>query len=566
MKNSFALLWTLFSMNAVFSQSLTVDATQILKVLDHNPAALNLNYLMDDDAYLQPTVPLAQTLTTMQVGRLRFPGGEKSDNYLWSVAPYNAVNPQFAIPGNCNWPNSDARFSVNYLSPLSTTLDFDELMTLCQAVGTEPLIVVAGDAHYNTQCPNPPTLQDLITNATEWIRYANLVKGYGIRYWMVGNESWNSAAYSPPGTPGQYAHDFVEFAQAMKAVDPGITVVANSQPGIWLDSLLQIAGGAAEIIAISNYPVYNWTQGYDTYRTGNPNFVANIESVIQSIGSEDIGVIVAEYNAIDWAEAWPNENDLGHALVNFQMLGDQIRLEKVVDAYLWNTRWIDNVADPQHLYDAIDQYGTPNATGQALAMWGNYSLDYLVFSDNDGYVNSFAMVDSAGTRLTLFLINKDYAAQTATVSVEHYPALSSPGLTITETQLSGQSVQDKFPQVSHPTGSATVSGSQVSVSLAPLSIHVLQFSPASLLSLEDEASLLQELLAFPNPVREQLHLRLNAVNFQVTDLKIINALGQELYSGKLRSPDFSLDVSDFPEGVYFLLLGEQRKMVVRHEK
>jgi alpha-L-arabinofuranosidase len=261
--NKFWLLFLLpfIFVSRSFSQTISIDAANVIKTFDHNPVGINLDYLMDDDSYLNPAISLSQSLLNMKIGMLRYPGGEKSDNYLWSVFPYTNAQPQFATQGNCNWPNNDSRFSVNHINPLSSTMDFDEFMAICKSTGASPLIVVSGDANYCTFCPNPPSLNDLITNAVEWIKYANIKNNYNIKYWMVGNESWNSAAYDKPGTAIQYANDFVQFSQAMKAVDPSIILVANSKSGAWLNTLLQSANGYIDAIALSNYPVYNWTNG-----------------------------------------------------------------------------------------------------------------------------------------------------------------------------------------------------------------------------------------------------------------------------------------------------------------
>jgi len=473
---AFLLLYTC----SVFAQTINVDATNVIKTFAHNPAAINLNYLTDDDSYLNPTVPMSQSLSNMNVGMLRFPGGEKADNYMWSAPPYAAANPSFATKGNCNWPNNDSRFSSNYINPSSTTLDFDEFMTMCNTVGAEALIVVAADAHYNTWCVTPPTLNDLITNAVEWVRYANVTNQYDIKYWMIGNESWNKAAYDNPSTAAQYASDLIQFSDAMKAIDPTIKIVANSKSGNWANTLIQQASAKVDVIAVSNYPNYNWTSGYDTYRNGNPNFVGEINSIISSIGSQNISVIVSEYNSIDWSGNWPSNNDLGHALVNFQMLGDQISIEEVDDAYLWNTRWVDNTS-PQHLYDATDIDGNLNATGKALAMWGNNVLDKLVYSTNSGYVNSFATLDDTGENLNIFLINRDYSTHSTNINVSGYSAISAPDLLVTQSKMTGIAVNDKFPTITYPSNGVTINGAQISLQLDPLSIHVIQLKSAAVL-------------------------------------------------------------------------------------
>ncbi len=78
-----------------YSQTIQVDARNVIKVFNHHPVGINVNYLMDDDAYLKPEIPIAQALISMKVGMLRYPGGEKSDNYLWSIPP--PMNPQILI-------------------------------------------------------------------------------------------------------------------------------------------------------------------------------------------------------------------------------------------------------------------------------------------------------------------------------------------------------------------------------------------------------------------------------------------------------------------------------------
>ena len=120
MKKLLFLFLSALPLFSLFAQAIQVDASNVIRTLDHNPAAINVNYLMDDDSYLNPAIPVAQALSQMSIGRLRYPGGEKSDNYLWSVPPYSQVAPHFATPGNCNWPNDQATFSSDFITPLPT--------------------------------------------------------------------------------------------------------------------------------------------------------------------------------------------------------------------------------------------------------------------------------------------------------------------------------------------------------------------------------------------------------------------------------------------------------------
>jgi len=556
---NFLIVW----FNLASAQTINVDAAIVIKSFDHNPASINLDYLVDDDSCLNPTISIKESLSSMNLGALRYPGGEKSDNYLWSIPPYTSAKPQFATKGNCNFPNNNTRFSSNYINPLSTTMDFDEFMTLCLAINAKPLIVVAGDANYCTYCPNPPTLNDLITNAVEWIKYANIKKNFNIKYWMVGNESWNKAAYDNPSTALQYANDFVQFSKAMKAVDSSIIVVANSKPGTWLNTLLSNANGFIDAIAISNYPIWNWTNGYDTYRTGNPNFVADINSVVTAIGSKKIGIIVSEYNAIDWNKAWPNNNDLGHALVNFQMFGDQIKINKIIDAYLWNTRWVDITNNPQQLYDAIDTNGNLNATGKALAIWGNNLLNKLVYSTNSGYINSFASTDSSENILNIFLINKDYSNHSVTVNVANYPAITQSGLSLTQTEFSGTSATDKFPVITYPASTAMLSDSSINILLSPLSITVIKLKGNLNSGIDDSNTQAKSILIYPNPVFNLLNLKYKD-SITKPELKIFNYLGTEVYSEVIINQKTEIDFSKFSSGIYILSIGTYRSIVTKY--
>lgn len=556
---NFLIVW----FNLASAQTINVDAAIVIKSFDHNPASINLDYLVDDDSCLNPTISIKESLSSMNLGALRYPGGEKSDNYLWSIPPYTSAKPQFATKGNCNFPNNNTRFSSNYINPLSTTMDFDEFMTLCLAINAKPLIVVAGDANYCTYCPNPPTLNDLITNAVEWIKYANIKKNFNIKYWMVGNESWNKAAYDNPSTALQYTNDFVQFSKAMKAVDSSIIVVANSKPGTWLNTLLSNANGFIDAIAISNYPIWNWTNGYDTYRTGNPNFVADINSVVTAIGSKKIGIIVSEYNAIDWNKAWPNNNDLGHALVNFQMFGDQIKINKIIDAYLWNTRWVDITTNPQQLYDAIDTNGNLNATGKALAIWGNNLLNKLVYSTNSGYINSFASTDSSENILNIFLINKDYSNHSVTVNVANYPAITQSGLSLTQTEFSGTSATDKFPVITYPASTAMLSDSSINILLSPLSITVIKLKGNLNSGIDDSNTQAKSILIYPNPVFNLLNLKYKD-SITKPELKIFNYLGTEVYSEVIINQKTEIDFSKFSSGIYILSIGTYRSIVTKY--
>src|SRR5262249_27681844 len=154
------------------------------------PIGINLDFFMDGGRFPNAKHSVKDALKKMGVKYLRYPGGEKSDLYLFSVPPYDRSVPTLArTAGLGDYPGViiDGRFT-------NDPLDFDEFMTICKADSAEPVIVVAADNYLLNIKPGEKlsTRAELIKNATEWVRYANIKKNYGIKYWMIGNESWNS--------------------------------------------------------------------------------------------------------------------------------------------------------------------------------------------------------------------------------------------------------------------------------------------------------------------------------------------------------------------------------------
>jgi hypothetical protein len=202
---------------------ITVDVQREIKVLHGNEVGINLNYLMDD-AYLSGMTyhSTVNSLKETGVKILRYPGGEKSDNYFFSTPPYDKAKP---VAAYCNWPATESRFFNNDLTAKSLVLDFDEYMTVCQQLEATPLVVVTYDAMYSTStCGTKPTRNELLKNAMEWVRYANIKNSYNVKLWMIGNESWNDPGYNGKVTPQQYAQDIAQFADSMRKVDPSIKI------------------------------------------------------------------------------------------------------------------------------------------------------------------------------------------------------------------------------------------------------------------------------------------------------------------------------------------------------
>ena len=120
---------------------------------------------------------------------LRFPGGSASDDYHW------ATN----VSGNNTW---------------QWATSFDKFANVALPTGAQVFITV----NYGSGTP---------AEAADWVRYSNITKGYGFKYWEVGNENygtWENDINNRPHDPQTYATRFRDFYTQMKAVDPTIRI------------------------------------------------------------------------------------------------------------------------------------------------------------------------------------------------------------------------------------------------------------------------------------------------------------------------------------------------------
>ena len=217
------------------------------------------------------------------IGMVRYPGGSYADIYHWRD---NTAPGCFVAPGT----------------------DFDAFMGTVRAAGAQPIII----ANYGSGTPQ---------EAADWVRYANITKGYGAKYWEIGNELYGNGYYGSAWetddhadkSPAGYARNVLDFAAAMKAVDPSIKIgavlttpgnwpdgaVAGNDQGDWNHTVLSIAGGAIDFVSVHWYP--NGSSAADTLT--KPALVADSiyqvrRQLRQYAGDRagDIGIALTEVN------------------------------------------------------------------------------------------------------------------------------------------------------------------------------------------------------------------------------------------------------------------------------
>jgi hypothetical protein len=184
------------------------------------------------------TTAVSDLLKSSGVRMIRYPGGSYGDIYHWK---------DNTAPGGYVAPNTD----------------FDTFMASVQRVGAQPMII----ANYGTGSPE---------EAADWVRYANVTKGYAAKYWTVGNENYGNGHYGAnweadnhaDKSPTGYANEVVAYSDAMKAVDPTIKVGAvltmpanwpdgltgGGDSGTWNQTVLSLAGSKIDYVDLHWYP------------------------------------------------------------------------------------------------------------------------------------------------------------------------------------------------------------------------------------------------------------------------------------------------------------------------
>jgi hypothetical protein len=193
---------------ATTTATLTVNASQAVRTVDGRILGLN-TAIWDNDSTELGYPYVVGLLQATYVGAMRYPGGSTSDTFHWQT---NSV--ESALP-NTNLPDP-----TNISSDASWGTTFDDFAALALGLGAQPFITV----NYGSGTP---------AEAAAWVEYSNVTKGYGFKYWEVGNEcygTWEMDGNVPAYDPVEYATRFAQYYTMMKAVDPTIKLGVPSIP------------------------------------------------------------------------------------------------------------------------------------------------------------------------------------------------------------------------------------------------------------------------------------------------------------------------------------------------
>jgi alpha-L-arabinofuranosidase len=210
------------------------------------------------EGFRADTIPLIRQIKS---GFWRY-GGNYTSNLIW----YHTIGDRDKRPPD--WDNAWNAMQTN-------DLGMDEFMTLCRLIGVEPYISVnagLGDSHSAAQ--QVEYMNGSVNTEMGAQRARNgHPEPYHVKFWNIGNEPWGS--WQIGRTDLKYfmiKHN--EFAKAMRAVDPSITLIAS---GLMLEDWFLPADKRAKYSGNLG-PLYgsdiDWTGGFLKSCLGNFDGIA----------------------------------------------------------------------------------------------------------------------------------------------------------------------------------------------------------------------------------------------------------------------------------------------------
>jgi len=431
-------------------------------------------------------------LTTLGARTLRYPGGSWSDAYHWQTN--SGTSGQSVFPN----PNDN----------------FDAFMTrLAQPVGAQPIITVNYGSNAAGTAGGDPN------EAAGWVAYANVTKGYNVKYWEVGNEIYGNGYYNGWDwecdlhdadqnasnrvgnanlSPTTYGTNVNAFVSAMKAQDSSIKVGAvmaladGSGTAVdWNTKALAQCGPNIDFVIMHWYPEYG--NDNDATLLADPqsiaSYVANMRAEINThcgahasqvqifiteTNSDAIWTpgkqIVSQVNAIFAADNMATWLDNGVANVDWWDMHNSVSVPGDDPTLYGNTTWGDEgilsigaspepaAETPFPPYFGITMVGLLGGTGDTIVPATSTNSKLRVHS-----------VHRADGKLAVMLVNDDPANDVnASVSTTGY---SATGPASVSRYVEGKAIGGGAPYIS--SSASTISGSTFSLNVPRYSIAVV---------------------------------------------------------------------------------------------
>ncbi|MEX2162037.1 MAG: hypothetical protein WD751_08995 [Anaerolineales bacterium] len=303
-----------------------------------------------------------------------------------------------------------------------THLQLDNFISLARQLGAEPSISV------RLRGGTPEMAADLV-------RYANVEKGYAVKYWSIGNEP---ALYGDYDTL-RYNLEWRDMALAMLAVDEDILLIGpeitqyrgdplldpmDANGKLWMDEFLRANGDLVDVVSVHRYPFP------ETMASGP----ASIDEL--RVNSAEWDVILPQLKSLICAETG---RSIPLAVTEFNSHWNAVTSGEATPDSHFNAIWLADVLGRmiQHDVSIVNQFALQSASDNGG--WGLFSRveprpSYYVFlmyqhlgtelvSGNSGVelVSVYPTLTRDG-RLSILIVNLDSQEHEIPLIIEHAKA------------------------------------------------------------------------------------------------------------------------------------------------
>ena len=395
--------------------TIDVDCAQTIRTFAANPTGFCVSFLNDADSTNRPS--LTPLIKSMKIGSLRFPEGALAEDYLFhdltKGAPVEghlqprAIVP-YKMPGHGRWLQPDGSFTPD-------TMDFDKYIALCRGSGAEPIITVAAKGHKfkDANCDE----ETILRNAEEWVRYANVTRKLGVKYWEIGNEVDHKEATNVI-SKDEYLDLYRKMVTRMKAVDPGIhTGLGTGHGPEYTRAALQLCPELVDFTVVHKYATEINT--YEQYLTSRTRFFNGAYGTLKAIDEaapearrSSTELLVTEFSSFSFMKPLPperKENSIMSAMITFEMLAQGSSLNdrvRFLDFWVTHNPW--SADDNKDFANAFGPNNEILPQGRGVEIMSRFVLDRMVkVSCPEGPVRCWASASKDGSAATVWLVNRE---------------------------------------------------------------------------------------------------------------------------------------------------------------
>lgn len=214
-----------------------------------------------DGSALRPDT--LEWIKKLDIPMIRYPGGNFASGYHWE----DGIGPKDQRP---------ARHDAAWQAEESNQIGTDEFLAFCEQLDIEPYLVVNDGsgtaeeaARWVAYCNDPETTEQGKRRAAN-----GHAAPYQVKYWGIGNEVWGPWQIGTTSAK-EYAKRLKRFAEAMKAADPTIKLIAVGNNSLsddpsdagdeWNREVLKEAAASFDYLSWHIYQPEqdSWKENYD---------------------------------------------------------------------------------------------------------------------------------------------------------------------------------------------------------------------------------------------------------------------------------------------------------------